>query len=350
MSKVHVYTEWDPLEEIIVGRADNAQIPRCDKGLHAIEYADLPSPKDAKTGPYPAKCIEETNEDLEILCNTLQKMGITVRRPDPFDHSREYATPDWKSDGNFNYCPRDIFVCAGETIIESPMPLRGRQFEPLSYRPILIDYLKSGSRWIAAPRPRLLDETYVAPNEKKSPNESALRNLEPIFDAANVLRIGRDLLYLVSDTGNRLGAQWLQLAMGPEYRVHPVEGLYSGSHIDTTLTLVRPGLVVASAERVSPKNLPALFKKWDVIYLDEVNEEGQNPEVCTSKWIGMNFMMVNPSLALVDKHQTALIRELEKRKVDVLGLELRHSRTMAGSFHCVTIDVRRKGKLESYCD
>ncbi|WP_223269763.1 hypothetical protein [Nostoc sp. 'Peltigera membranacea cyanobiont' 213] len=51
----------------------------------------------------------------------------------------------------------------------------------------------------------------------------------------------------------------------------------------------------------------------------------------------------------VDKYQTLLIKQLDKRGVDVIQLQLRHARTLGGGFHCVTLDVRRKGALESYC-
>jgi len=46
------------------------------------------------------------------------------------------------------------------------------------------------------------------------------QNFEPAFDAANILRFGRDLLYLVSATGNELGGQWLQRMLGDQFRVH----------------------------------------------------------------------------------------------------------------------------------
>lgn len=345
MSKVSVFNEWDPLEEVIVGRADNAQIAKCDKGLFAVEYRELGLPFKVPSGRYPQRCIDETNEDLEELVKNFERLGIVVRRPDAFDHSRMFATPDWNSDGQYNYCPRDLFVCAGETIIESPMTLRARQFETISYRDILLDYLRSGSRWISAPKPRLLDSAYRVPEGA----EIALTESEPIFDAANVLRIGRDILYLVSDSGNKLGAHWLQTALGSEYKVHAFDSLYSGSHIDTTLTLVKPGLIVACAERVNKNNLPYLFKNWDVIFLSEVHDIGYTTIPYASVWIGMNFMMINPELAVVDKNQPKLIKELEKRRVNVLPLQLRHARTMGGGFHCVTMDVRRKGGLESYC-
>lgn len=344
MSKVQVFNEWDPLEEVIVGRADNAQIAKCDKGLFAVEYRELGLPFQVPSGRYPERCIEETNEDLEELVRQFEKLGITVRRPDVFDHSKMFATPDWNSDGQYNYCPRDLFVCAGQTIIEAPMTLRARQFETTSYKTILLDYLRSGARWICAPKPRLLDSVYRIPVGK----EIALEEHEPIFDAANILRVGRDLLYLVSDSGNKIGAQWLQAALGSEYRVHTCENLYTGSHIDTTITLVKPGLIVACAERVNKNNLPSIFKGWDVIYMSEVHDIGFTNIPYASVWIGINFMMINPDLAVVDKNQPKLIKELEKRGVDVLPLQLRHARTMGGGFHCVTMDVRRRGPLEDY--
>ena len=67
-----------------------------------------------------------------------------------------------------------------------------------------------------------------------------------------------------------------------------------------------------------------------------------------SPWLGMNLFMVRPDLAVVDKHQKPLIALLEKHKISVLPLLLRHGRSIEGSFHCVTLDVRRTGKKEDY--
>lgn len=369
MSNVSVFTEWDPLEEVIVGHAQNIRVPMADPGLWAIEYRDQCAMMDIPSGPHSDQVIEETEEDLNDLVETFEDLGVVVRRPEPMNHAQVFATPDWQSDGQQNYCPRDLFVAIGNWIIEAPMTLRSRHFETLAYRELMLSYLKSGCRWIAAPKPRLADDIYVFYDHMHSLNggaqyggsahangngyptklEIAIREHEPIFDAANILRIGRDILYLVSDTGNRLGAQWLQTILGSEFKVHAYDNVYSGSHVDTTITLVRPGLVVVNAERVAPTNLPDLFRGWDVIYLDEVVDIGFTGPCTTSKWIGMNFMMVNQALAIVDATQTPLIRELAKRKVDVIPLRLRHARTLAGGFHCVTLDVRRRGQLETYC-
>ncbi|MGE0103368.1 MAG: inosamine-phosphate amidinotransferase 1 [Blastocatellales bacterium] len=350
MSLVNVHTEWEPLEEVIVGRPDNARIARQDKGLFAVEYRDYKTMENIPSGPYPRQVIEETEEDLAELIGTFEKLGVSVRRPDIWDHSQTHSTPDWLTDGQYNYCPRDLFVAVGQTLIEAPMTLRARQTETLSFKAILTDYLRSGSRWVSAPRPRLADDMYKLPDgEGNSPNLTALEETEPVFDAANILRVGRDLLYLISDSGNRCGAQWLQTFLGPEYRVRAYDNIYTGTHVDTTITLVRPGLVVVNAERVGPKNLPEMFRDWDVIYLSEVVDIGYTGTSYASVWIGLNFIMVTPELAIVERRQTPLIRELEKRGVEVIPLQLRHSRTLGGGFHCVTLDVRRKGNLDTYC-
>lgn len=240
--------------------------------------------------------------------------------------SEEYFRRDW----NLDYrSPDDTTVAF---------------FETLSYKSILLDYLQSGARWISAPKPRLTDDTYNVHDS----SASAINDYEPIFDAANILRLGRDIFYLVSATGNPCGARWLQAVLGEEYWVHTCDNIYSGSHVDSTIAPIRPGLVVVNAERVRKNNLPDLFKGWDIIYIEKIVDTGYTNTALSSKWIGMNLLMVNPNLAIVDKAQFPLIRELEKRGVDVVGLQLRHARTLGGGFHCVTLDVRRTGSLESY--
>ncbi len=62
----------------------------------------------------------------------------------------------------------------------------------------------------------------------------------------------------------------------------------------------------------------------------------------------MNMFSISPILVVVDRDQTGLIELLEKNGLDVLPLKLRHSRMMGGGFHCVTLDIRRKGTLERY--
>jgi glycine amidinotransferase len=343
---VNVHNEWDPLEEVIVGVVDNARVPSPDRGLFAIGYADrFATMAEIPSGPYSDRVIEETREDLEGFVEALRANEVIVRRPEVVDHSLTFGSPEWTVDGEYNYCPRDVLLPIGDTVIETPMSQRTRFFEPLAYKQILLEYFESGANWLSAPKPRLSDEIY----DPRPGAEHVLANLEPVFDAANVLRIGRNLLYQVSCSGNRLGARWLERVLGDDYTVHVLEGVYDGSHIDTTIVPIRPGLVVLNPDRVGPDQVPAVFKSWDLIWcsrLPDVTPSDTN--VRATPWIGMNLLMINPGLAVVDAVATPLIRELERHGVDVLALPIRHSRVLSGGFHCVSLDVRRTGVLEDY--
>lgn len=342
---VNVHNEWDPLEEIIVGVPDFARVPLPGPDLFAIEYFEHhDTPEQIPSGPYDARVIEETHEDVEALVAVLQSLGVTVRRPARNDHARTFGSPDWRSDGEFNYCPRDVLLPIGNTIIESPMPLRSRYFEPLAYKDLLLEYFRGGAGWISAPKPRLADDTWNLPGHGPS-----LADIEPLFDAANVVRAGRDILYLVSCSGNRMGGEWLQRTLGSQYRVHLLEGIYEGTHIDTTVTLLGPGKVLLNPARITPEKLPEVFRKWDILWAPEMIDTGTVwPYPRASIWSGMNFFMVNPGLAVVDVAQKPLIELLARHRIECVPAALRHCRTLNGGLHCVTLDIRRRGVLESY--
>ena len=346
MSLVNVHNEWDPVEEVIVGIADGARVPRPDRGLFAIDYsAHLERQEDIPSGPYDQRVVDETREDLEGFMAVLRQAGVVVRQPAVTDHSALFGTPEWTTDGEYNYCPRDVLLAIGDTIIETPMALRSRYFEPLAYRHILLEYFASGANWISAPKPRLPDDTYNVRPE----SGQVLNDREPIFDAANVLRAGRDILYQVSCSGNMLGCQWLQRVLGDTYRVHPVSGVYEGTHLDTTIGFIRPGLVVLCPERIREDQVPTVLKGWDIIWCPEMVDTGYSwsyPRA--SIWQGMNLFMINPGLAVANDLQIPLIRELERHGVDVVPLPMRHARNLSGGFHCVSLDVRRNGTLEDY--
>ena len=349
MSVVWSCNEWDPLEEIIVGNPLRARYPTADPSTRLAEFPGR-SLDDIPQGEFPQQIIEETEEDLDAFVAVLEDLGVTVRRPETWPHDAEFSTINWKSRGYYNYCPRDILLVVGDHIIETPNVIRSRSQETASYRTIMVDYLKSGAKWFSAPKPMLLDSLFEVDLKRPTP-----RNDEPAFDAANILRLGRDLIYLVSATGNELGGQWLQTILGEEFRVHFLKDVYFGSHIDSTFSALRPGLVLCNPGRVNDGTLPEILKQWEVIYSPPMENTGRYDAEYISKsigsnWIDMNVLSINPNLVVVDQDQTTLIKLLERHGLDVIPLKLRHSKMLGGGFHCVTLDIRRAGSLERYFD
>ena len=61
----------------------------------------------------------------------------------------------------------------------------------------------------------------------------------------------------------------------------------------------------------------------------------------SSKWIAINMLALGDNKVICDKNQPQIIKMLEDNGFEVIPLELRHSRTLGGGFHCVTLDLYR---------
>jgi glycine amidinotransferase/scyllo-inosamine-4-phosphate amidinotransferase 1 len=349
-ASAHSFDEFTQLRRVVVGTALDAQIPNnWDRSLWLNLYPHLTEAElgRVQTGRFPKRVIEETQEDIEAFVTSLEELGIVVDRPESIDHSREFRSPDWVSDGFYSYCPRDIALIIGTTIIETPSPMRARQFETLGLRHIFQRCMQFGSPWIAAPKPRLLDEMYdIDPQGRPM-----LGELEPAFEAANVLRCGKDIFYQLSGSGNELGLAWLRtaLTLQGDFTVHPLRGIYSYTHIDSTIALLRPGLVLLNPERIDESNVPPAFRSWDTIWCPPM-QYGPTATQCplSSPWVGMNVFVINPDLVVAEAGQTELIAALERRGICVLAQRLRHSMALGGGFHCITLDINRDGELTDY--
>ena len=334
---VSVNNEWGNLKEIIVGTIDNANMPTHGKDLHCINYAtDNEIPKN-EIGFWDQQVYDETYEDLENLSKLLTDVGVKVHRPTPINTQKTISNGHWETTQYYTFCPRDTVTVIGNNIIESPMSLRSRQFETDCFKDIFIEKMENGANWVAAPKPRLLDSQY----QREDLSKITLNNNEPVFDAANILRCNNDILYLVSNTGNLKGAKWLQNFLGKEYRIHTIENVYSYIHIDSTIAVLREGLCLLNPERVNENNIPEFLKSWDKIWCPPMVDIGYYKTMRASVWIGVNLLSVNENTVIVDNRQTELIKELKKYNIESLDCKIRHSRTLGGSFHCVTTELNR---------
>ncbi|MET9508160.1 amidinotransferase [Streptomyces flavidovirens] len=358
VSPVNSHNEWDPLEEIIVGRLDGATIP----SSHPVVACNIPPWAARLQGlaagvRYPRMLIEPAQQELDQFITLLQSLGITVTRPDVVDHRQRFATPDWSSRGFCNTCPRDSMLVIGDEIIETPMAWPCRYFETHSYRALLKDYFRRGARWTAAPKPQLTDELFEADfriPEAGEPMRYILTEFEPVFDAADFVRAGRDLFVTRSNVTNRMGIDWLRRHLGPGYRIHEIESrCRTPMHIDTTFLLLAPGKVLVNPEYIDVDRLPDVLSSWDILIAPQPNPIDERLLKMTSmcgKWLSMNLLMVDEKRVIAERHHTNMLRALEKWGFEPIPCDLLHYAPFGGSFHCATLDVRRRGTLESYFD
>jgi|GEM_PF-1675928 N-dimethylarginine dimethylaminohydrolase len=326
---IYSTNEWDPLKKVIVGVADYCRIPEMDKSLRCINYADKENVSEVKSGLYPDQVIEESNEDLDIFVNFLKGEGVEVVRPNRSSKVEYY-----------NYCPRDTVFVYEEKLLATPMSLRARSRE---YRHMLphVAGIEVSPQY---KKDDLYDESCIG-----DPNKLALTEVAPCFDAANIIRANEDILYLVSNSGNKAGATYLEnwinnSAERVNVKVHTLEDVYSYMHIDSTIAFLREGLLLANPLRIKNKDvLPLPFQNWDIIWSPEPVDIGHYPGYCNSSaWINVNLFSVNPNLVVLEEHQDPTRKALESHGIECAMLPLRHSRTLGGCFHCCTLDLVRE--------
>jgi glycine amidinotransferase/scyllo-inosamine-4-phosphate amidinotransferase 1 len=265
-------------------------------------WTETPAP----SGPVPQFIVDEANRELDILSETLARNGATVYRPRPMDFVSVA--------GMYNYCPRDRLLVAGDTVVDCNMMYPCRNQEINNYT-------------------RLLGE---ARQVLTMPRNSGMT-----LDAANICRLGNTWLFLESASGNRAAYEWI-CEQFPNITIELVN-FYAGVHIDSTITPLREGLVLLNASRVNKDNCPRAFKDWEKIYVteDQIVAQDFYQYPYASKWIAMNMLALNPETVIIDAAQTKLITILKQHGIDSIPLNLSHSRTLGGGFHCVTLDTRR---------
>jgi N-dimethylarginine dimethylaminohydrolase len=335
---INTHNDWDPLQEIIVGRADFAYIPPVDPSMRNFMYANLSNEEIQKyVGPYSQNLLGEANEDLDKLAEKLEEFDVKVHRPELIQHNQIFQTPKWRTTGWHNYCPRDVLLIIGNDIVEVPSVMRSRMFESWSYNKILREAFDDDARWYSAPKQIMEDESF----DFKDLSKPTLMNREILFDAPNIVRINNDLIYQVSNSGNIKGALWLQ-RMFPEYTIHIEEDSYSGAHFDSTVVPLREGLVLLNGHRCSKDNYPVFFSDWKKIFFTDFVSGDSKDSGISSDAIGMNLLSINPHLVIIDEKQTSLINLLKQYRIDSCPMPMRHARTLGGGFHCVTLDLKRE--------
>ena len=96
-----------------------------------------------------------------------------------------------------------------------------------------------------------------------------------------------------------------------------------------------------NASRVTFETVPRVFEGWQKIWVNDVVAQGFHEYPYASKWIAMNVLALDPSTVIVDAAQTRLMDQLDLWGIEVIPMTLRHSRTLGGGFHCVTLDLFR---------
>uniref|UniRef100_A0A8C2C7P9 Glycine amidinotransferase n=1 Tax=Cyprinus carpio TaxID=7962 RepID=A0A8C2C7P9_CYPCA len=346
---VCAFNEWDPLEEVIVGRAENACVPPFTVEVKANtyekywpfyqQYGGQTFPKD-----HVKKCIM-----FFILYNCI------FYRPTPTLH-QPYTLQETLC--MYAAMPRDILIVVGNEIIEAPMAWRARFFEYRAYRPLIKEYFRRGAKWTTAPKPTMSDELYdqdypirtVEDRHKlAAQGKFVTTEFEPCFDAADFIRAGTDIFVQRSQVTNFMGIEWMRRHLAPTYKIHIISFKDPNPmHIDATFNIIGPGLVLSNPDR--PCRQIEMFKKagWTVVTPPTPLIPDNHPLWMSSKWLSMNVLMLDEKRVMVDANEMTIQKMFENLGIKTIKVNIRHANSLGGGFHCWTTDVRRRGTLQSY--
>jgi len=305
--KIFSRNEYSELKTVIVGSCKNHSWPKndvdFDRMIKSSTYQPIPT-----MSSLPTHILEEAEEDLEGLVEIFNKNNVQTIRPST--DSEHWA-----------YSARDILLCAGAHIIECPTQFKSRKAEADLYLDLKVSAKNNAVKWTESLSPEYKDD--------------------PCFDAANICKFDNHLLYLVSSTGNKEGAEWLQQQVGTDFEVVVWENIYAHAHIDSTIVSLNSSTVLFNADRVKEESIPNFLRSHTHIWIDDVMPRSFYKFPFASKWIGLNLLSINPETVVVDPIQVALIEKLEYNNFNVIEHSLRHSRTLGGGHHCVTLDILR---------
>lgn len=347
--EVNAWTEWGKLRAVTVGHAWDACFPPVQPGFVPTVNVEggsggsgsLDSLSESygvgayiaqeigwPRGPKHEATIRAANAQLDNLAQLLEERGIAVTRPDRVDWTQPVRTPHFEVPNQYcATCPRDVLATVGNVVLEAAMSRRDRYFEADCVRSLVRTLWRSDPAmlWKAAPKPSMADGMYrpawweLTDEERHArmhEYEYAITNEEPIFDAADIMRCGKDLFVQLSMTCNNAGIDWLRRELAPHgMRVHRVRFPYdlAPSHLDCTFVPLRPGLVLTNPERpILPEDARIFHENgWRFLEAPQPNNPSRPWASQSSKWLSMNVLSLSPSCVVAEEQEVDLHTLLE---------------------------------------
>jgi glycine amidinotransferase/scyllo-inosamine-4-phosphate amidinotransferase 1 len=334
------YTSWQPLEEVIVGRA------------YSPDYFDFID--NAQVRNQLQQILSETEEDLNNLQRTIETYGARVRRPD---------LPS-----------RDSFVWHQTAGGGAPLP-------PLTPRDWQISLGDRLLRVLAMPELDRICADFA--DQVVNPHRSAW-DTDCILNGASascIVRVGEDVFFDNSDYLRPDQTAWIaENVLDSRYRIH--EAVTDG-HGDAVFAILKPGVILSSKHDMH-LDLAGDFPGWDVCRVwdssiwaaMEVGKfkyetspgawyvQGQTPtaeftafvNTYLNKWTGfvaetvfdVNCLVLDEENVIFSAYNKPVFDFCRAHRINPIISELRHSYFWDGGISCCTQDLRRRGGLERY--
>lgn len=350
-----IYTEFDPLEEVIVG------------DIYAPGDLDKFLPSKSLDGFN--KILEETKQDLDNLSQFIQSGGIKVYRPKVYNFKHDFNMPEFDLRLPMSpVVPRDAYMVRGKTVLQTYTGLTDRYFDSLAYYDIFNELFEQGYNWLAQPLPMLKN---LNDNDKWFFDDMVYHTKlkdKVLWHMATMFQAGDAVIVNAQGPGSNKGYRWVKRNL-PDTRFveNPGTIMRNFGHIDHGFLLIDDDTVIHAGIEWVPevlKNkklidcksfLPKLVldnfmadvhstkSRYDIEWIDKYleNWKGYNQEVC----FDLNVLILDSKNIIWGREIPDLFRFLKKEHaIESHVCNTRHSLYWEGGIHCSTLDIKRKGQ------
>lgn len=119
-------------------------------------------------------------------------------------------------------------------------------------------------------------------------------------------------------------------------------------HIDSSFMPLAPGKLLINPEYIDVNKIPELFKSWDVLIAPTPDPVSGYVLSMVSRWISLNVLMLDEKRVIVEKSQVSMTKALKDWGFEPMPCSFLNFKPFGGAFHCATLDIRRRGTLQSY--
>ena len=354
-----VWTDYDPLKEIIVG---NAPAPEYFKPFLPADVLEVLTP-----------ILNETKEDLDNMQRVFESLGVKVYRPKILPFQQNLKLPGFSiKNAIAPIVPRDQYLVYGNTILQAYTSMPDRWLESLCFYDIFNEKYDEGYNWISQPPPVIKN---FPPNTSWFTHGGDRYKIEMkdkiLWHAATLFKIGDSIIANNSGPGTAKGLDWFQRNIPDATFVANIKKPHRGwGHIDqyffmvndTTCFCTNPAYVpeaILNNKNIKVHSFGHLCTDVDLRSYDDnlVASDGKFTSEWisewTSEWRGFaQDVAFDSNVVVVDEKNIVISNEqpaLENWFLQEHGIKCHVAKQRQGGFwdggvHCLTLDIKREGE------
>lgn len=350
-----VWTNWDPLEEVIVGNCPSRCSSKWNLEPRARELFN--------------EILFETKEDLDNLANKLTSLGVKVFRPTTTNFDQVINQGDLIiRNPTFPIVPRDQYLVYGNTVYQTYTSMPDRYLDSVNYYNIFLHLFKEGHNWISQPPPVLqnFNDNKKWFIEGQQIYHELYKN-SVLWHTATMLKCGDALITNNLGPGSELGLEWMRRNTNATIINNDNTIVDNWGHIDHGFYMSDDNTVFCLNKRW----VPELLRNKNVIELDSLTpkpafdyqlfmEEWKTSkgkltvewlEGWISEWKGYSQEIAFESNNLVVDSKNIIFSIDQPKVFDLMSsmgiithvCKMRHGLFWEAGIHCLTLDIKRKG-------